>query len=52
MGNEMGCVVERVFTGGFSIFDWNMKHVQSEDEEQAKLIYTDSRFTGTCEKRH
>ncbi|KAM7333860.1 hypothetical protein ACRRTK_007180 [Alexandromys fortis] len=31
--------------GGFSIFDWNMKHVQSEDEEQAKLIYTDSRFT-------
>ncbi|XP_041520048.1 EF-hand calcium-binding domain-containing protein 5 [Microtus oregoni] len=33
------------WSGEFSIFDWNMKHVQSEDEEQAKLIYTDSRFT-------
>ncbi|XP_057629931.1 EF-hand calcium-binding domain-containing protein 5 [Chionomys nivalis] len=33
------------WSGEFSIFDWNMKHVQSEDEEQAKLIYADSRFT-------
>ncbi|CAO2644284.1 EF-hand calcium-binding domain-containing protein 5 [Lemmus lemmus] len=33
------------WSGEFSVFDWNMNHVQSEDEEQAKLIYADSRFT-------
>ncbi|KAK7830090.1 hypothetical protein U0070_003545 [Myodes glareolus] len=33
------------WSGEFSVFDWNMKHVQSEDEKQAKLIYADSRFT-------
>lgn len=36
------------FTGEFLIGDWKMNYVKSEDEEQAKLIYGDSRFTGTC----
>ncbi|EGW12177.1 EF-hand calcium-binding domain-containing protein 5 [Cricetulus griseus] len=31
--------------GEFLIGDWKMNYVKSEDEEQAKLIYGDSRFT-------
>ncbi|CAH6785877.1 Efcab5 [Phodopus roborovskii] len=33
------------WSGEFFISDWKMNHVKSEDEEQAKLIYGDSRFT-------
>ncbi|XP_028615178.1 EF-hand calcium-binding domain-containing protein 5 [Grammomys surdaster] len=33
------------WSGEFLICDWKMKHVKSEDEEQAKLICDDSRFT-------
>ena len=28
--------------------NWNMKYAKHEDEEQAHLIYDNSRFTGTC----
>nr|XP_034360910.1 EF-hand calcium-binding domain-containing protein 5 [Arvicanthis niloticus] len=33
------------WSGEFLICDWKMKHVKSEDEEQAKLICDDPRFT-------
>uniref|UniRef100_A0A8C2M2A3 EF-hand calcium binding domain 5 n=1 Tax=Cricetulus griseus TaxID=10029 RepID=A0A8C2M2A3_CRIGR len=33
------------WSGEFLIGDWKMNYVKSEDEEQAKLIYGDSRFT-------
>ncbi|XP_031209199.1 EF-hand calcium-binding domain-containing protein 5 isoform X1 [Mastomys coucha] len=33
------------WSGEFLICDWKMKHVKSEDEEQAKLICGDPRFT-------
>ncbi|XP_040605105.1 EF-hand calcium-binding domain-containing protein 5 [Mesocricetus auratus] len=33
------------WSGEFLVCDWKMNHVKSEDEEQAKLIYGDPRFT-------
>ncbi|XP_029338967.1 EF-hand calcium-binding domain-containing protein 5 isoform X2 [Mus caroli] len=33
------------WSGEFSICDWKIKHVKSEEEEQAKLICDDTRFT-------
>lgn len=36
------------FIGELLTYNWKMKYAKYEGEEQANLIYGNSRFTGTC----
>ena len=36
------------FIGELLTCNWNTKYAKCEEEEQANLIYGNSRFTGTC----